>query len=232
MSKQFLLAVCALLGQNLPAQDKALLVRIEALEQQLAAQSARLQELEDIKKINKLTRAYGYYVDKNLWDQVADLFAEKSSVEIAGRGVYLGKEGADRLFRMVMGGGKIGLQPGRLFNHFQIQGIVDIDPGGETAKGRWRAFVQVATYQQSATWSEGVYENVYVKEDGVWKFQKMKFWSTYYTPFEEGWAKKNLPNNGPSMEYPPDLPPTDNAGVFPNLNMVPPFHYRNPVTGK
>ena len=54
----------------------------------------------------------------------------------------------------------------------------------------------------------------------------------YYTPFDEGWAKKNLPNNGPSKEYPPDQPPTDNAGVFPDLNMIPPFHYKNPVTGK
>ena len=146
--------------------------------------------------------------------------------------MYLGKKGADRLFRGVFGGGKVGLAPDRLFNHFQLQGIVDIDPGGKTAKGRWRAFVQIATYGKSATWSEGVYENTYVKEGGVWKFQKMKFWPTYYTPYDEGWAKKDLPNNGPSKEYPPDFPPTDNAGVFPNLNTMPPFHYKNPVTGK
>jgi hypothetical protein len=215
------------------AQDvKALLARIESLEKKLSEQDTRLQKLDDVEQINKLTRAYGYYVDKNLWDQVVDLFAEDSSVEIAGRGVYLGKKGADRLFRMAMGGGKIGLQPGHLFNHFQIQGIVDVDSNGLAAKGRWRAFVQVATFGQSATWSEGIYENEYVKESGVWKFKKMRFWATYYTPFEEGWAKKNLPNNGPSKDYPPDLPPTDKAGVFPNLDTIPPFHYKNPVTGK
>ncbi|MBV9506309.1 MAG: hypothetical protein JO323_15020 [Acidobacteriia bacterium] len=92
--------------------------------------------------------------------------------------------------------------------------------------------MQVPSYGGTATSSEGVYENVYVKQGGIWTFQKMKFWPTYYTPFESGWAKKDLPNNGPSEEYPPDLPPTDNAGVFPNLNIVPPFHYKNPVTGK
>jgi hypothetical protein len=227
------IVACALfIQQRLPAQDKNLLARIEALEKQVTEQSARLQNLDDIEKINKLTRAYGYYVDKNLWDQVVDLFAEDSSVEIAARGVYLGKSGADRLFRGAFGGGKIGLPPGRLFNHFQLQGIVDVDPGGQTAKGRWRVFAQIATVGRTAVWSEGIYEDVYVKEDGVWKFKKMKFWPTYYTPYDEGWAKKNLPNNGPSKDYPPDQAPTDNAGVFPDLNMIPPFHYKNPVTGK
>jgi hypothetical protein len=218
--------------QYLPAQDRKLLARIEALEKQVAEQNTRLQNLADIEKINKLTRAYGYYVDKNLWDQVVDLFADDCSVEIAARGVYLGKKGADRLFRGAFGDGKIGLAPGRLFNHFQLQGIVDVDPGGLTAKGRWRVFAQIATVGRTAVWSEGIYEDVYTKEGGVWKFKKMKFWPTYYTPFDEGWAKKNLPNNGPSKEYPPDQPPTDNAGVFPDLNMIPPFHYKNPVTGK
>jgi hypothetical protein len=216
----------------LAAQDRGLTARIEALEAKLKAQEARLRSLEDIEKINKLTRAYGYYVDKNLWDHVVDMFADDCSVEIAQRGVYLGKKGADRLFRMVMGGGKIGLAEGRLFNHFQLQGIVDIDAGGRTAKGRWRAFVQISQFGKMAIWSEGIYENDYVKEAGIWKFKKMKFWATYYTPYEDGWAKNNLPNNGPSKEFPPDLPPTDNADVFPRLNVVPPFHYKNPVSGR
>jgi len=216
----------------LAAQDQRLLERIEALEKQVAAQNARIQNLEDVAQIEKLTRAYGYYVDKNLWDQVVDLFADDCSVEIAARGVYLGKKGANRLFRGAFGHGKIGLAPGRLFNHFQLQGIVDIDPGGQTAKGRWRVFAQIATYGKGAVWSEGIYENVYLQEDGIWKFKKMRFWPTYYTPFDQGWAKRNLPNNGPSKEYPPDLPPTDHAGVYPDLDMIPPFHYKNPVTGK
>lgn len=205
--------------------------RIAALESMVKGYQSRLQRLEDIENINKLQRAYGYYVDKGQWTQVADLFADQSSVEIAARGVYLGKKGAERLFLQAFGGGKDGLAQGRLFNHFMLQGIVTPSADGRTAKGRWRAFVQVAQYQQSATWSEGVYENEYVKEAGVWKFNKMKFWPTYYTPFESGWAVRNLPNNGPSKQFPPDQPPTDNAPVFPDI-FVPPYHYKNPVTGR
>jgi hypothetical protein len=205
--------------------------RIAALEATVRESHSRLQRLEDIESINKLQRAYGYYIDEGQWTQVASLFADGSSVEIAARGVYLGKAGAERLFLHAFGGGKDGLAHGRLFNHFMLQGIVNVEPDGRTARGRWRAFVQVAQYQQSATWSEGIYENEYVKEAGIWKFRKMKFWPTYYTPFEAGWAVRNLPNNGPNKQFPPDQPPTDNAPVFPDI-FVPPYHYKNPVTGQ
>jgi len=224
-------AVWAALGFQAAAKSDTAAARIEALEARLKSAESRVHTLEDIERIEKLQRAYGYYVDKNLWDQVVDLFADDCSIEIAQRGVYLGKKGADRLFRMVFGGGKIGLSYGRLFNHMMLQGIVDVDPRGQTAKGRWRAFVQIAQFQKSAMWSDGIYENDYVKENGVWKLMKLKFWPTFYTPYETGWAVRNLPNNSPSAEYPPDQPPTDRAGVFPDY-FAPPFHYRNPVTGR
>jgi SnoaL-like domain len=213
-------AVTAAAGAS---SERALEARIDRLER-------RLQGLEDVDAINKLTRAYGYYVDKQLWDQVAVLFSNDCIIEIAGRGVYRGRKGADDLFRGSMGQGELGLKPGTLFNHMILQGIVDVDANGITAKARWRAFVQIAQYQKFALWSEGTYENTYVKEGGKWKFSGMHFYSTYYTPFDQGWAKSNLPNNGPSETYPPDAPPSLKYDVFPG-HYVPPFHYANPVTG-
>lgn len=204
--------------------EKALLERIERLEQ-------RVQRLDDVDAINKLTRAYGYYVDKQLWDQVVDTFSDDCTIEIAGRGVYHNRKGAISLFQGSMGQGEIGLKPGNLFNHMILQGIVDVDPNGTTAKARWRAFVQIAGYQKFALWSEGTYENTYIKQGGIWKINGMHFYATYYTPFDQGWAKANMPNNGPSKTNPPDELPTVTYDVFPG-HYVPPFHYPNPVTGR
>jgi hypothetical protein len=201
------------------------------LEARLRVLEARLQKVEDIEAINKLTRAYGYYVDKAQWNEIVDLFAEDSRVEIAGRGVYYGKQGADTIFRKVMGGGQIGLNHGSLFNHMILQGVTDIDPDGKTARGRWRAFIQIGTYEKFALWAEGTYENIYVKENGVWKFKDLHYFATYYTPYDQGWGKQALPNNGPSKEFPPDKPQSVQYDVFPG-NYVPPYHYPNPVTGK
>lgn len=223
------LALCAVgmfWARPLPAgaQDVALAARVADLEH-------RLQLQEDKDAVEKLTRAYGYYVDKQLWDQVSALFTEDGRVEIAGRGVYKGAAGIDTIFRRVMGRGQIGLRSGALFNHMILQGIVDVSPDGKTALGRWRAFVQIARYRQAAIWSEGTYENRYVKIGGIWKIADMHFYATYYTPFDKGWREVGLPNNRPSKDFPPDEPPSVQYDVFPG-HFVPPFHYPNPVTGQ
>ena len=235
MARAMKIAAGAMIGAilaGLPALAAASTVSKPAdLEARLAALEARVQTQEDIEAINKLTRAYGYYVDKQLWNEVADTFSNDAVVEIAGRGVYKGRKGVEDLFQCSMGGGEIGLKPGGLFNHMILQGIVDVDAGGKTAKARWRAFVQIASYQKFALWSEGTYENTYVKEDGVWKIRGMHFYSTYYTPFDQGWAKFSMPNNGPSKTCPPAAPQSVQYDVFPG-HYVPPFHYPNPVTGR
>src|SRR5690606_14172596 len=47
------------------------------VEQRLAALENRVGELEDINAIRRLHWAYGYYIDFNLPEQVADLSAEE-----------------------------------------------------------------------------------------------------------------------------------------------------------
>jgi hypothetical protein len=202
---------------------------------ELAALRQRVQHLEDIQSIEKLQRAYGYYVDKHLWDQIVDLFADDSTVELDQRGVFVGKDGVRRMFLEKMGRGKVGLPHGTLFNHIQVAGVVDVDPDGRTAKARYHAIIQVAGFAgNEGFWSDGIYENEYVKDNGVWKFSKLKFWPTYYTPFHEGWTGKQVAcinGDGSGMSPGADRPSTDHAGVFPDV-YFPPFHYPNPVTGK
>ena len=192
---------------------------------------ARLQRMEDIHAIERLQNIYGYYVDKRLFDEVVDLFAEDSSVEISHRGVYVGKAGARRLFIDSWSRGGQGLSKGQLFNHLMLQPVIDVAPDGKKASGRFRTFAQVGSAQAGVMWVEGVYENEFVKENGVWKFSRMRFWPTYYVPEKEGFSGKTRPNIELDTNNPPDRPPSDDAGVFPDV-YYPPFHYPNPVTGK
>lgn len=205
--------------------------RVARLEQALQASSARLQALEDVEAIKRLQRIYGYYLDKALWDQVIPLLTEDCEVEISGRGVYRGHRGADTMFRVLLGEGRNGLAPGRLLNHMQLQGVVHLGEGGNTAQGRWRAFIQAATVGQRAIWSEGVYEMRYAKVGGQWLISRLHWFATFYTPYEKGWKEPSLPLNLPSAEYPPDAPPTVAYAPYPEP-FVPPFHYPNPVTGR
>jgi hypothetical protein len=190
--------------------------------------SARIQRLEDERAVENLQRIYGFYVDKQLWKEAADLFADDGTLEIGGQGVFIGKP---RVLEYLARISPEGLMRGRLFNHIQLQPIVHVDPGGRTAKGRWRFLSEIGEYRKSAAWGGGTYENEYVKEDTVWKIKTLHAYSRFSTPYADGWGRSALPGTRPEKSFPPDRPPTVSYDPYP-ATFVAPFHYKNPVTRK
>jgi hypothetical protein len=192
---------------------------------QLAAVSARVLRLADQAAVEKLQRTYGYYVDQAMWHDVAELFAPSGSLEIGGRGVFLGRERAREYLLTAFG--EPGRQDGLLIDHQQFQGIVTINPDGRTARGRWTAFVMGA-----GGWGDCYYENEYVKVNGVWMIETLHGPFNMYSSYDVGWVDNTTPNTRPeSFGPPPDLPPSVVYLTFPNY-YAEPFHYPNPVTGR
>jgi hypothetical protein len=77
-----------------------------------------------------------------------------------------------------------------------------------------------------------IYENEFVREDGIWKFSKLNAYNTLSAGYEGGWARsagRGMP--GPSREFPPDGPPTRDVYMFPVVYEMP-YHYANPVSGR
>ncbi len=183
--------------------------------------------LEDQRDIENLQRIYGYFVDKGLWSEAAALFADSGTFEIAGRGVYEGRAHVLAYLRSI---DKEGPRWGRLYDRMQLQGIVNVAPDGRSAKGRWHLLAQEADWGNFAQWGVGVYENDYVKQNGVWKIAHVRLVPTMYTPYEDGWGKTALAQQGFAGTRKPDAPPTLGAGLYPDVGVVP-FHYPNPVTG-
>jgi SnoaL-like domain len=204
------------------------LARLIALEAELDSLEHQIQSLEDAKAIKRLQRAYGYYVDKALSDEVADLFSRDATAEIGGYGVFVGKARVAELYHRLLGDG---LAPGQLNNHMILQGVVHVDPNGTTAKGRWRALIQLGQIGETALWSEGPYENEYVKEDGIWRISKLHWYMTLTAPYSPGWHLESLPLGEPLEDLPPDRPPTESYGAYPSA-YLPLYHYDNPVSGR
>ena len=205
--------------------------RLAALQTQLATLEHDIGLLEDTKAIKRLQRAYGYYVDKKLSREIGALFADApdTTAELAGSGVYVGRARIAEFYDRIIGGE--GLKPGQLFNHMILQGVVHVAPDGRTAKGRWRALIEIGQHGESAVWSEGPYENEYVKENGVWKFSKVHFYMTMAAPYSPGWHKAPQPMEAPLADFPPDRPPTAVYASYPGVYQ-PPYHYANPVSGR
>lgn len=214
-------------AQSVPAVAANLAETIAAARAEANAVEQRVQALEDRHAIENLQRIYGYYVDKARWQDAADLFTDDATLEIGGRGVFVGKA---RVLEYLTYLSPQGLTEGQLFDHLQLQPIVDVDPSGTTAKGRWRFLAMVGKYQQDGMWGTGVYENEYVKQNGVWKIAKLHGYFTMYAPYATGWGKEVKPNTRPEQDLPPDRPPTVVYDAYPAV-FVPPFHYSHPVRG-
>ncbi|MEO6338582.1 MAG: nuclear transport factor 2 family protein [Caulobacteraceae bacterium] len=186
----------------------------------------RAERLQDGGAIENLQGAYGFYIDKKLWDQVADLFGADASYEIGQNGVFLGQPHIREYLHSL---GPKGLQDGDLFNHIQMAPVINVSPDGRTAKGRWQVLTQAGKFGKTAMWAAGIYENEYVKDGGVWKFAKMHFYTTFATPYEAGWGKVALPaENAAERTGPkPDRPPSGNYPVYPTYYLAP-IHFPNP----
>ena len=198
---------------------------LHALEAELHALGARIERLEDLTEVEIVQNAYGYYVDKAQWRSLANLFDDDATLEIGGKGVFLGRE---RVFEyMTTGLGPIGPTEGLLYDHQQFQCLPTIHEDGVTAEARCIAFVM-----SSGGWGHNYYENDYVKEDGVWKMKKLHGPFNMYSGYKVGWLDDVIVNTFPEKFKPwPDLPPTVIYLTYPNY-YIEPFHYPNPVTGK
>ncbi len=218
-------------AQDAPARSSPEVAEtIAALEAAIAEAEREVALIRDRDEIDNLIRAYGYYLDKNMWDDLADLFAEDGSIELAQRGVYRGRERVRAFLKTVFG--PMGPAPGRLGDHLQVQPVIHVAPDGRTATARSRVIQMMGFAGRSASLLGGVYVNELVKEDGVWKIKSDHVLNTFVAGYDGGWAhaaSQRLP--GPSERLPPDEPPTQTFRPFPYVIDIP-FTYPNPVTGE
>lgn len=199
-------------------------LQAQSFEERLAALEQRVTHLEDMNQIERLQRTYGYFVDKGQWTQLSELFTDDATLEIGGKGLFLGKSRV--LEYMQTAFGPDGAKEGLLANHMQFQSIPDVAADGAHGWIRSRAYVM-----SGGGWGLPLYENAYRKDNGVWRISRLTGPFTMYSSWD-GWAKNALNNTWPDkFDPPPDLPPTTVYLTYPAYYIIP-FHYPNPVTGK
>jgi hypothetical protein len=201
-------------------------VNFEGLQQRWVELARRAEHLQDETDVLNLQHNYGYYFDQKTWEEVANLFASDGTMELGQHGVYAGR---DRIRRALdtIGGDRLGND--EVNDHLQLATVVHIAPDGRTAMARGVELSVSGVKGRGAQWEEGIFENDYVKQDGVWKIHSVRYYPRVITDYELGWAKDAKPAAKPSTVFPPDRPPTEEYGIYPKM-YYPRFHYTNPVT--
>ena len=156
--------------------------------------AARVQRLEDIEEIKLLVVRYAQGADRgNDTDIMVPLFADDGVWDGGERfGVYAGKE-AIRKF-LAESGSFIGWTL-----HYMISPAIDIELNAQTAKAFWYLWETAnmsnqETGENDAFWIGGTYESELAKQaDGTWKFTRVALNVKLLTSYEEGWAKRQMP---------------------------------------
>jgi hypothetical protein len=204
---------------------------MESRIQELENQVRRFRDLEDIRRLQK---AYGYYLEHWMAEEIVDLFSDSPDATISlFAGIYIGKDSIRRYFR----GENPDHNPEFLHQVMQLSDIIDIAEDGKTAAGRWYGYGSVAFPTgkgvRPAAFS-GIYTCEYIKEGGVWKIQKLKWNPIYMVSPAQGWVKAEriaaIDTEQPRKSAAPDKPREIDTR-YPSGYIVP-FHYKHPVTGK
>jgi SnoaL-like domain len=229
MRRLFLVSLLLALPLPVQAQMSDAAIRAEA-----AALTHRVEVLEGTRAIMNLQRAFGFYVDRGLWRDAAQLFAADGSIELGEDGVYLGPDRIEEYLRRLHGGQE-GLVYGQLNEWVTLQPAIVVADDALTATARWRDLGMLGQYHQHAEWRDGIYENRYVREGGVWKISTLHLYVNFVAPYAQGWARledsEGLARSQASVDYPPDRPSTASYAPFPAVQ-IPPFQAAHPVTGR
>ncbi len=218
---------------------------VAALNAELALLKEEIGKLKDAEAVRRLHFTYGYCMDKWLFDDIVDLYADDCRLHFMN-GVWEGKEGARRLYNWSKG--LQGPQDGLLAEHILAQDVIDIAPDRSRAWGRFRVFLLCGVHESRRHefppdwplqfWEAGIHENEYVCRNGVWQISVFNYRIAFQCDYETGWARspleplmvRNWDRTFPADPNGPDRL-REPQPQWPRANMMP-FHFRHPVTNR
>ena len=218
-------------------------MNIEELTTKVQSLEKKIQVLEDTEEIKKLQRAYGFYLEHWMAEDIIDCFADGPDTELlVAAGHYIGKENIRDFFHHGQKGIEVRKSSNPEFLHqvMQLSGVVHVNPDGLTAQGRWYGFganaFSAPDNKVNPGWMNGVYEVDYVKQENRWKMKKVHWCMTFHAPWRTSFVPvERLVDEKIDRPYKrnPQLKPEDapEETLWPS-GFICPFHFDNPASGR
>lgn len=163
---------------------------VTALEERIKKAQQKITVLEDIDEVRKVKYMYFYLSDNAIIagdkamyaKSVKELFLENSTAEWTGLGHH---EGIDALAKFFTGF----IDTANWSMHSGKNPIIKVN--GDTATGTFYLHVALTMKKENkATWIAGRYDDNFKKVNGKWYIKDIRGHFYYWTPFDEGWVKK------------------------------------------
>ncbi len=190
----------------------------------VAQLSAQLACLQSESQVRSLQSAYGFYMDRRMWDDIADLYAADGTFEPGVRGVYRGRASIRHALEQI---GPLNLATGVINDHTELQPVVSMSADCRSATLRGTEFVMTGQNGGDAAWGINIHDDSYRFIDGLWRLQSAHVYQRMRSDYAQGWAKSAMPVRGAQPGFEPDALPTVIYAAYPTF-YVPPVRFRNP----
>ncbi len=179
-----------------------------------------LRESEALNLIN----AYGYYLDRGMYDDIVDLFADDQrgsdvEIDVAGQGRWIGKDGVRQFLTRF---GEPGLDDGELNDRPQLMPLVAVNNEGRIAIVRTVELGMTGQHGNAGYWSAAMQDFVLERNDeGRWLIRSLDVQPIMRAYYEQGWADPQRP----------DMPPLEGGASMVRSNLPAsgyPNHPRTP----
>ena len=180
----------------------ALLLAPEARAQDLARETAQVEDLRSIREIKRLQALWGHYALAGEWKAMAGLGTYYVEMVVAGDDPA-GREAVEQWLRQGMGRGVDGVPAGRLNVHLWISPVITLSAEGDRATGRWHHISLTGENGVSAQWNGTTDVVEYHKTPEGWRIAFIRPYHDYAGPYEGGWRTPATFERAP-YHYTPD----------------------------
>ena len=190
----------------------------------LARLSLDVQRAEDIRAVKRLQISYAHYAQFGLWSEMALLFTSDAEA-VYGADRLKGRAAIRTYLLTTWGNGREACQPVACTPCSKTRRLESLGRR-QDRQGRWREFSMIGQLGGTARWEQGISENEYVKEEGVWKISRLDYYLETTGPYETGWVTggrdvKLVPFHYTSAEAGVPIPPIPDAMPIPAITGTP-----------
>lgn len=145
---------------------------------------ATLERLADLESIRDLARRYAHHIWQGQLPQAIELFALNGKMDFGEEGVIQGRDRLLEVYKEKIAGTQM-LHP-FIHNH-----VIDFFPEGiaHGAEAQGVCYLDLRTVKEGQSlMGAGFYSDLYVREQGQWKFESRKLTLCYLVPPTQGWV--------------------------------------------
>jgi ketosteroid isomerase-like protein len=173
--------------RSLTAAILLLLAPAALAAQDLAVETAKVEDLTSIREIRHLQARWGHMALAGNWQGMAEQATEDARL-VTRYGELSGRGGIEAWLRGTQGHGIDGMPAGRMNLRLFISPVITLSQDGQSATGRWHEVALTAELGESADWAGFTHEIDYRKTADGWKIALIRPVEHFAGSYEDGWS--------------------------------------------